>query len=366
MDFTKKEMDTLGLTNTICTSLSILGAVLVIGHHFIIRKPQTIVSRILVFMAFSDLFTSSFKAIPIETVAKDDALCQTQAFFVQFGNLSHILWSLVLSLYLFLLFYKRWTMMQLIKIQKYDWMMCILLPFIVALIPLMFVNFEPKVYSATKLWCWIPKKYYYIQLIVHFVPLWLAFLYTLFNYSMIAKRIWTYRYSDFDKMTAYSKYSFSRAATLCLLLFLITWIPSTCNRVYSMIYDTESFGLNMYQGIFSGLRGFNYFLLYAFFQITVLIKKKNNPDGVTMADNGFMGSNLSKDDATALNMFNNRVNRRADTDTDSLQIFVSDNSNPRQADIVYSSNEDPAFGNSLSSVSTIGKTVVEAVKKPYN
>lgn len=105
---------------------------------------------------------------------------------------------------------------------------------------------------------------------------------------MIARRIWTYKYSDFDRMTAYSKYSFSRAATLCLIFFAITWLPSTANRVYPMIYEKEDDNLTLLHAIFSGLRGFTYSLLYLFFQISTTLRRRKNPNGVSMADNGFI------------------------------------------------------------------------------
>lgn len=90
--------------------------------------------------------------------ASTSALCQTQAFFVEWGNLSHILWSAMLSIYLFLLFHQRWTMVQLAKVQRYDWIICAVFPFFISLIPLFSLAAGLPIYGKTQLW------YYFIAL----------------------------------------------------------------------------------------------------------------------------------------------------------------------------------------------------------
>eukprot|EP01041_Mallomonas_annulata_P004806 gene4806-9582_t len=82
---------------TVSSGLSIMGCSFVLIKIWIEKtNGHNLASKFLLTLCSIDIFTSIFWAIGI-TGFQNDILCTTQAFMIQWGSLSSVLWNVVMA-----------------------------------------------------------------------------------------------------------------------------------------------------------------------------------------------------------------------------------------------------------------------------
>ncbi|KAK9765251.1 hypothetical protein K7432_006564 [Basidiobolus ranarum] len=288
MAYTESQLNVLQYVTKVTASLSLVGTITSICAFLFWRRFQTATARLVFFMAISDLMSVTAKFIGRWGIAAgtDSFLCQFQAGAMQWGDISSILWTAMISLNLVFILYMELGLEDVLKFEKYYVVICYSAGIVMAVVPLFIDSNDGKnLYGDATIWCWITGTHPYHQLAFLFIPLWIIFAFNLIIYLWVGRLIWQKSKDVTGSSLTHYKYVYGKNVSLYLLAFIIVWTPGTLNRIYLMSTGDSFFPFALLQAVFSPLRGFINFAAY--FYLTWFMQVRDEERRSRSRSNGF-------------------------------------------------------------------------------
>ncbi|KAF3391852.1 hypothetical protein DPV78_010340 [Talaromyces pinophilus] len=286
------QIHTLIITERVNSVVSILSIIFVVATYLLSPGFNKPINRLIFFASFGNL-GSAVAALISENgplVGEGSALCKIQAFLVQMFLGVDCYWALCMAVNVYLVFFKGYTVDQLRSLDLAYLLICYGLSFIPAFV---FMNINTNARGPD-----------FLRFVFLYAIVWVAILLATVIYAVVAKVIWNKREHldgflnplnenpfvnnvitevtitteerpivenskhDHDMIrtveesatpgvdnpltrqiakheTNAEAWLYARVAFLFFIALLITWIPSSANRIYASIYpSTTNFGLN--------------------------------------------------------------------------------------------------------------------------
>ncbi|RKP08992.1 slime mold cyclic AMP receptor-domain-containing protein [Thamnocephalis sphaerospora] len=300
--FTSSQWSTLSIVTSASAGLGAVGSLATCAAYLRWKHMRTAIARIIFYMAIADLISSVSMALGRlgPSSGENSALCQLQAVGQQWGDISSILWTCMISINLIWIMFRGRAVDDLHRYNRLHLAICFVFPIVWAVVPV-FAHpaGQPRVYGDADLWCWVVSVYPQLQLILFYIPLWIVFVFNFFTYLAVGRLIWKRaRYiidtNDMEDVNNY-RYTFGKNVSLYLLAFLFTWTPATLNRIYTMVFSGQrSYVLTLLHSLGTPSRGLTnclvYFYVSWYLQIRASSRREQEMGGaagvVAIADAG--------------------------------------------------------------------------------
>ncbi|KAJ5190142.1 uncharacterized protein N7498_009127 [Penicillium cinerascens] len=312
------------ITERVTSSLSVLGALFVIGTYTASSSFHKPINRMVFYASWGNILANVSTLISLSGIqaGRTSTMCQTQGFLIQMFMPADALWTLAMACNVYLTFRHRFSSTQLRRLEIKYLLLCYGIPFVPAII-YAFLHTEERgtIYGPATLWCWIDVDWDFLRIATFYAPVWLIFIVTGFIYISIGTEIHRKRkqlrnmtsqsvptvqslkttevhvvsetmdafqgtdegrpendnfsqgrrFAQYETNISSAKMSSSDAAawayTKCAMLFfaalIITWVPSTINRVYTLVAAGDiSFALCYFEALVLPLQGFWNCIIY--------------------------------------------------------------------------------------------------------
>jgi len=248
--FTEDQLDTLRVVLTVSSGLSFLGNLFIVVSFLIFKSLRSNVTALLVFLlSLSDLASSITGFMVWFTYSS--LVCTIQAFFIQFWELSAILWSSCIAFHAYqaICGKKRGEILQ--TYIKFYCGVCYLVPGVLAVIPFTMDG----AYGFAGVWCWITVDYRFVRFALYYMILLILWLFNVVAYIFILK--------DMKKYMSFIIVSAHRRISMFILLFIVCSLPGLVNRLLNIIQpSTPIFWLYVTQALISPLQGLGNSFVY--------------------------------------------------------------------------------------------------------
>ncbi|KAI9225780.1 MAG: hypothetical protein DHS80DRAFT_19794 [Piptocephalis tieghemiana] len=275
---TEQQQRIIHYTVPITGTLGIIGALSTILGYSFIPTLRTTLSRLVLCMAFADLIAIIAKTIGRAGPDRGalSPLCQFQGALMSWGDVSSILWTTTISLNLLMVMYFRKTVDTVKSWEHWYILTCYLIPIPFAVIPLFLGEHDPvsgryfPMYGEADLWCWISPRFPLARTLLFYGLLWIVFLFNMFIYFFVGRILWKQTASvqrhRARGISEQKRFIYGKNTSLYVLIYLITWAPSTIFRAHSLLYPRSPpvFGLALAMAIISPLRGLTSAIVYFF------------------------------------------------------------------------------------------------------
>lgn len=319
--FSGQQVAAISITERVCSALSVAASCIIIVTFLGSRNFRRPINRLVFYATFGNVMANVGTLISESGVdhGANSALCQFQAFMIQWFVPADSLWAFVMACNVYLAMFHRYRTNHLRPLEWKYFLFCYGLPFVPAFV-LLFIGSESRgrTYGPAVQWCWISLKWDYLQIALFYGPVWLIIGLTFCIYARVGIYIFKqhrrlHKYTDTDTtidsempvfveadanvsdgghpsiqhqdpnsdqvhpsldlpnmpgdaqglgisgsspeaaaVRAYCKY-----AVLFFLALLITWVPSSANRVYALSMSNQYlFGLTYASSFVLPLQGF--------------------------------------------------------------------------------------------------------------
>ncbi|KAJ5507255.1 hypothetical protein N7527_009398 [Penicillium freii] len=314
MSLTDKQLRAIAVAEIVGGSASLLGFAFIVTTYCAstaFRKP---VNRLIFYASFGNAFAAVASLMGRDGViaGPHSALCQAQAFFIQYWMPTDSLWSFCMAVNIYLTFYRRYSAEDIKNLEKWYFLFCYGLPLILATtLSLIKTTGRGKIYGPALIWCSITEPWQFLRLACFYGPVWVVSIVTFSIYVTAGVRIYrqygalktakdelpvngsmgvtrsvsfdvtasaakgsgsgpSMLYStsiesqhsrtrsgpDNQANTYHAMWSYLRYSFLFFLAMVATWLPSFVNRVYGLINPTKpNFGLNLAGALVLSLQG---------------------------------------------------------------------------------------------------------------
>ncbi|KAJ5681966.1 uncharacterized protein N7477_001906 [Penicillium maclennaniae] len=195
MAFTAGQARAIEITERVGSSISLLCSCSVIATFFFTKHDQTPVQRLIFFATWGNVWSNIGMLIALSGISRgeDSALCQFQAFLIQWFPPADAFWSLCMALDIFLTCFRRYDMTMLRRLEWKYFLFSYGTPFIPAVVFLFIeTSTKGKVYGSafvreSNALNMSTIDWRILYLVVYYVPIWIA------NILTISIYIWTGR-----------------------------------------------------------------------------------------------------------------------------------------------------------------------------
>jgi hypothetical protein len=172
---TAKQWNAMIITERVNASLSILGIMFVVATYLFVPSFNKPINRLLFFASLGN-FGSCIAALISEngpTAGPNSSICRAQAFLVQMFLGIDGYWAFFMSVNVYLIFFRNYTVDQLRPFDRIYVVLCYGLSFIPALI-FLFIRSDSRgpMYGSAFIWCWISEKWAFVRLISVYCLVW--------------------------------------------------------------------------------------------------------------------------------------------------------------------------------------------------
>ncbi|EAW12298.1 G protein coupled receptor family protein [Aspergillus clavatus NRRL 1] len=170
-----------GILSTIeraCSCLSVVASMIVIATFLSSRQFRKPINRLIFWATWGNLMSNVATLIAESSVRTGSAaLCQFQAFVIQWFLPADSLWALAMAFNVYLVTFKKYDTRRLRQLEWKYGLFCYGLPFIPAFI-LLFIKSKKrgKVYGESVIWCWIASPWDFLQVATFYGPVWFVIL----------------------------------------------------------------------------------------------------------------------------------------------------------------------------------------------
>ncbi|TAQ85797.1 hypothetical protein B7494_g5889 [Chlorociboria aeruginascens] len=244
-----------------------------LSHLF--RKP---INRLVFYASLGNMFTNV--ATLIAVAAMDDpnsAACQLQGFLIQMFMPADAYWTLAMAMNVFLTFRWHYGASELRNLEKWYAIGCYGVPLVPALVYVFAVSGSNRhMYGNATLWCWLSPEWDILRILTFYMPVWIAIMITLGIYIWAGRIIFNTRTelqifirprsrqclrsthkSNAGASANTAAWSYTKVAFLFFVALMVTWVPSSANRVYSLAYPGRiSIPLEFASALVLPLQGF--------------------------------------------------------------------------------------------------------------
>ena len=242
---------------TATATLGLLGATaLLVLYYTTPHMHRSAVARIVACISVADLVSGLAKSLGRIAVS-NGVLCQTQAAFMQFGDLASLLWTLTIALNLLLITYLGHSVNSIQKYERIYAAVCFGIPFISAILPLFLRAIPPnsnqaiRVYGDADLWCWVNHSLPVIRAVMMYIPLCIVFVTNLIVYILVGLRVYktaallsklrsTHTVAPHENAAKAYVSAYVKNTLLYLAAFLFTWTPSIVSRLVTFLSNALS------------------------------------------------------------------------------------------------------------------------------
>lgn len=311
MDWSEKQFRDIDITERLGSVISLIGSAFVVisfCSSAAFRKP---IRRLVFYASFGNILSSVSTLIARDGIkaGQFSALCQLQSFFIQQWMPADALWAFCMALNIYLTFHRRYSTDQLKRLEWRYFLVCYGLPLPVSLT----LWFAPtpdggRYYGPALIWCSIAYKYNVVRVACFYAPAWCligatAAIYAKISWDIVKNRktlsainkqspnrlttssvdnsrtvtveVGTNRAASSVEPYSINIHSDGRAggsegagmgtavrsyflvSFLFFLALVITWLPSTINRMYSIVHPTKPvYALNIMAAFVLSLQGF--------------------------------------------------------------------------------------------------------------
>ncbi|KAF7929980.1 uncharacterized protein EAE97_009577 [Botrytis byssoidea] len=324
-----------------CSGISLLGCFFIIITFLTTTAFRKPINRLVFYASLGNIFTNLATLISRSALAAPDGrFCQFQAFLIQMFLPADAYWTLAMACNVMCAFFFHFDVVELRQLEKWYILLCYGLPFIPAFV-FFFVHTKNRgyMYGSAVSWCWIKTKWGLWRLWSFYVPVWITILITIMIYTFAGKKIFDKRrelmranerispdnlpkarreksrssqtellpttnsveeapsdkpsrpglppaqpsYTSVHphKQANAAMWAYAKVSLLFFLAMMITWIPSTANRIYSILYPgTVNMSLQYISVFVLPLQGFwnaSIYIITSMDACRVLWKKLGEP-----------------------------------------------------------------------------------------
>ncbi|KAF7876337.1 hypothetical protein EAF04_001430 [Stromatinia cepivora] len=294
-NITSHEFETIDAIERTCSGISLLGCFFIIITFLTTTAFRKPINRLVFYASLGNLFTNLATLISRSALEKPDGrFCQFQAFLIQMFLPADAYWTLAMACNVMFAFFFHFDVVELRQLEKWYILICYGIPFIPAFV-FFFVHTREKgyMYGSAISWCWIDSKWTWWRLWSFYVPVWITILITIMIYAVAGKKIYDKRQELVkanqrispdslpktrkekssqtellpttnetheettsttttrpglppaqqsrnsvapNKQANAALWAYAKVSLLFFLAMMITWIPSTANRIYSICY----------------------------------------------------------------------------------------------------------------------------------
>ncbi|KAJ5103611.1 hypothetical protein N7532_004140 [Penicillium argentinense] len=327
MALTDEQLRAISIAERVGGSSSLLGCAFIVTTYCAstaFRKP---VNRLIFYASFGNAFSAVASLMSGDgvTEGRNSALCQAQAFFIQYWMPTDSLWSFCMAANIYLAFYRKYSAENLKKLEKWYFLLCYGLPLVVATVLSLVKSTERgRVYGPALIWCSIAEPWQFLRLACFYGPVWVVSIATFAIYATAGLRIYRQfkalrvaketqpvsrvitrsvtsnitttaaKALAFEPATPYSTciesqqsqigsgfsmqintndamWSYFRYSFLFFIAMIVTWTPSFINRIYGLVNSGKpNFGLNLAGAFVLSLQGFWNAIIYTSTALPIL------------------------------------------------------------------------------------------------
>ncbi|KAH8698397.1 hypothetical protein BGW36DRAFT_376004 [Talaromyces proteolyticus] len=319
MALTEDQLFAISVTERVCSAISLTSACAAMSTYLICKKcRKPIINRLIFYALLGNIVLDVATLIARSAIPQgtQSSLCQIQAFLIQWFFPADAIWALCIAWNVYLIVLRGYDYDQLRQLEWIYVPICYLLPFIPAFTFLFIETAERgKVYGPAVIECWISTTWDILRIAALYGPVWFfivlifviyirvgLLIYSRFkqllqvssNHSGIEgpHQIESFSTTDRYEMTVAvslqceesrlqrqetavgsftltttrdsmhsnldtAAYAYLRYAFLFFIALLVTWVPSSANRLSTLINpDYVSFGLQYTASFVIPLQGF--------------------------------------------------------------------------------------------------------------
>nr|KAJ3420072.1 hypothetical protein HK105_006150 [Polyrhizophydium stewartii] len=241
------------------------GPQMYLKHRKNFKNPT---GRVLLAIGILDFFDAIAKFAGRWTLSDGpgSVLCQFQAFFLHFSNMSSAFLSLALALNALYLVAFDGSVDLILKLEWLVIAVSLLIPAVIAAIPLFWQPIAGvRMYGDAQLYCWIVSTYTQYQIYLLFMWLWAMIVFTFFVLFYLR-----YKFNKLDARMASNSSGPTKSSEMrkfvvrrmiaYLIAFVVIWTPSSVNRITQLVIGSPVYELNVFQAMFIPSRGLFDFL----------------------------------------------------------------------------------------------------------
>ncbi|KAH8698345.1 hypothetical protein BGW36DRAFT_448258 [Talaromyces proteolyticus] len=301
---TADQLWALAVTERVTSAISIVGILFIVSTYLLAPGFNKPINRLIFFACFGNLGSNTAALISEigPHAGARTAVCDFQAFLVQMFLGVDCYWAFCMAINVYLVFFRGYTVEKLRSLDPFYLLACYGLSFIPAFAFLFITTHERgPMYGPAIIWCWITTEWDFMRMVFLYGIVWAAIILALYIYSRAAKVVWDKRESlegfmnplnenplfsaivievevtseerpivnketatnvrvrsrpaalrmrNLTRQVAQNEadpeaWLYARVAFLFFIALLITWVPSSANRIYALVNpNSVNFGLN--------------------------------------------------------------------------------------------------------------------------
>lgn len=190
-----EKIATLIIIERVSASISVTATLTLFTVYAFIPEFRTISNTLIFYASFANLFANVAALIGGSALSKTSGgLCQFQAFLLEMFMQSDPMWSLMMAVNVYLVFFRRWDARRLKSLSWKYAIVCYGVPFIPALFCLIYkTKAKGEMYGNATLWCWIDNDWAVVRIYSYYGPIWIYILVTFIIYIRVGWEIFTTR-----------------------------------------------------------------------------------------------------------------------------------------------------------------------------
>ncbi|OMJ80131.1 hypothetical protein SteCoe_19672 [Stentor coeruleus] len=237
----------------ISSGLSFLGCTFIISVYYKYKQLQGPAYKLISILSIIDIFRCFVFLIPTYGGAGDSPLCICQAIAITIFTLASILWTSVISIFLYITVVKKKIYEKQIPLALG---ICILISLLASFIPLINDDFDE--YAISMGWCWIKNKD--LKFFILYFPLWIVVILNTTIYMILIKhiRFESHLHPELHDLGL----SVIRKLRMYPVLLIVSFLPAGILRSMQFFGASTSENFLIVAGAFACLNGFFNAIVY--------------------------------------------------------------------------------------------------------
>ncbi|PSS12318.1 hypothetical protein M430DRAFT_270156 [Amorphotheca resinae ATCC 22711] len=191
---TGQQVDALIVIERVTACISVIGTLFLITTFILFKGFRTLSNTLIFYASFANLFANIAALIGGSALTKlSSPLCQFQGFLLEMFMQSDPMWSLAMAVNVYLVFFQRFDAIRLKKLYPVYGLLCYGIPFIPAMVCLLYKNGKGDIYGNATLWCWIDNTWAPIRIYSYYAPIWFCILLAIIIYIRVGIEIFQKR-----------------------------------------------------------------------------------------------------------------------------------------------------------------------------
>lgn len=242
LSLSQDQLQILFIIRTICSVLSLVGCLFIIGSMIVLQRFTQMSSRLVFSLTMSALLFAISNLISSGLNSGSDSFrvnCIAQGFLIQFSEISIFAWITTIALNLYLVV--CWNI-PTNRFEKFYHLLVWSWALVASCVP--FVS-GLEVYNLAGIWCWFSKGYTLYRFLLFYVPFIIQVLIVLIFYILIIKQILTKVSSEGTEKTKV-RLLIIRLRAYPIIFFACYLFPAI-NRIHDAVSTNDSFALYVLQ-----------------------------------------------------------------------------------------------------------------------